>query len=158
MIELIQVESGQGIEQIRELFLEYARSLDFSLCFQSFDRELRELPGPYALPDGRLILRRFEGMPAACIALKKLEPGICEMKRLYVRPEFRGKKLGLKLAKHLVDEARGIGYASMRLDTIRGYMDNAIALYTSLGFKQIPPYYENPIPNAFYMEKNLATD
>src|SRR5437588_8718378 len=101
MVELIQVESRQCIEQIRELFLEYARSLGFSLCFQSFDRELRELPGPYALPDGRLMLCQFEGMPAGCIALKKLEAGICEIKRLYVRPAFRGHQLGLKLATQL---------------------------------------------------------
>src|SRR5438552_19216411 len=137
MIELIDVESGPCIEQIRELFLEYARSLDFSLCFQSFDRELRELPGPYAIPDGRLILCRFEGMPAGCIALKKLEPGICEMKRLYVRHEFRGHQLGLKLTTHLINEGRRAGYTRMRLDTIRETMQKAIELYQSVGFKEI---------------------
>src|SRR5207253_4859164 len=96
-LRMTQASSPAQIAQIRELFLEYARSLGFSLCFQSFDRELRELPGPYALPDGRLMLCQFEGMPAGCIALKKLEAGICEMKRLYVRPAFRGHQLGLKL-------------------------------------------------------------
>jgi len=155
MIELIDVESGPCIEQIRELFLEYARSLDFSLCFQSFDRELRELPGPYAIPDGRLILCRFEGMPAGCIALKKLEPGICEMKRLYVRPEFRGHQLGLKLATHLIREARRAGYHGMRLDTIPSAMHHAVKLYHSLGFSEIPPYYDNPLPQALYMELDL---
>ena len=147
--------SESGIEQIRELFLEYARSLDFSLCFQSFDRELSELPGPYASPDGRLILCRFEGIAAGCIALKKLEPGICEMKRLYVRPAFRGHQLGLKLATYLIGEARRAGYERMRLDTIPGAMGHAVDLYRSLGFSEIAPYYDNPVPQAVYMELGL---
>ena len=155
MIEFIQVESGPALDQIRALFLEYAKSLDFNLCFQNFDKELRELPGEYALPHGRLILCEFNGKPAGCIALKPLEPGICEMKRLYVRPESRGSQLGFKLATHLIDEARRAGYTSMRLDTIRGSMDKAIALYRSLGFKEIPPYYPNPIANALYLELAL---
>lgn len=155
MIEFIQVEPGPALDQIRALFLEYAKSLDFNLCFQNFDKELRELPGEYALPDGRLILCEFNGKPAGCIALKPLEPGICEMKRLYVRPESRGSQLGFKLATHLIDEARRAGYTSMRLDTIRGSMDKAIALYRSLGFKEIPPYYPNPIANALYLELAL---
>ena len=155
MIEFIQVESGPALDQIRALFLEYAKSLDFNLCFQNFDKELRELPGEYALPHGRLILCEFNGKPAGCIALKPLEPGICEMKRLYVRPESRGSQLGFKLATHLIDEARRAGYTSMRLDTIRGSMDKAIALYRSLGFKEIPPYYPNPIANAVYFELSL---
>ena len=155
-ILLIHVESGRAVEQIRELFLEYARSLDFSLCFQSFDRELRELPGPYAFPDGRLILSLLDGAPAGCIALKKLEPGICEMKRLYVRPEFRGHQLGLKLAARLIEEARRAGYAAMRLDTIPAAMEHAIKLYRSLGFREIPPYYDNPIPQALYLELDLT--
>jgi putative acetyltransferase len=156
MIELIHVESGPDIDQIRLLFQEYARSLDFSLCFQSFDRELRELPGPYGLPDGRLILCRFDHGPAGCIALKKLDPGICEMKRLYVRPEFRGHQLGLKLATHLIDEARQAGYVRMRLDTIPDAMPQAVNLYRLLGFKDIPPYYNNPLPRALYLELKLS--
>ncbi len=156
MIEFIQVEPGPALDQIRALFLEYAKSLDFNLCFQNFDKELRELPGEYALPHGRLILCEFNGKPAGCIALKPLEPGICEMKRLYVRPESRGSQLGFKLATHLIDEARRAGYTSMRLDTIRGSMDKAIALYRSLGFKEIPPYYPNPIANALYLELSLS--
>ncbi len=156
MIEFIQVEPGPALDQIRALFLEYAKSLDFNLCFQNFDKELRELPGEYALPHGRLILCGFNGKPAGCIALKPLEPGICEMKRLYVRPESRGSQLGFKLATHLIDEARRAGYTSMRLDTIRGSMDKAIALYRSLGFKEIPPYYPNPIANALFLELALT--
>jgi putative acetyltransferase len=157
MIDLIHVESGPRIDQIRALFLEYARSLDFSLCFQSFDRELRELPGLYGLPDGRLILCQFDGVPAGCIALKKLEPGVCEMKRLYVRPASRGHQLGFKLSTHLIKEARRAGYARMRLDTIPGTMRHAVSLYRSLGFREIPPYYENPLPQALFMELDLET-
>lgn len=156
VIELMHVESGPAIEEIRALFLDYARSLNFSLCFQNFDKELAELPGVYGLPHGRLVLCQVDGKPAGCIALKQIEPGVCEMKRLFVRPEFRGKQLGLRLAKHIIDEARITGYSFMRLDTIRGSMDNAIAMYESLGFKEIPPYYNSPIPDAVYMKLDLA--
>jgi len=137
------------------LFLEYARALDFNLCFQNFEQELEQLPGPYGSPRGRLVLCEVDSRFAACIALKPLESGVCELKRLFVRPEFRGRRLGKRLAEHVIREAREIGYTTMRLDTIRGTMDNAIALYESLGFKEIPPYYNNPIPNAFFMELTL---
>jgi GNAT superfamily N-acetyltransferase len=154
-VRLIQVESGPALDQIRSLFLEYAQSLDFDLCFQNFDAELRELPGRYRPPEGRLILCEVDGSAAGCIALKPLEPGVCEMKRLFVRPAFRGRQLGVLLAKHIINEARLIGYSAMRLDTIRGRMDNAIALYSSVGFREISPYYKNPVPNAFFMELSL---
>src|SRR6185503_2013559 len=121
-IQLRHIESGPELEDIRALFLEYAQSLDFELCFQSFDKELRDLPAEYAKPHGRLILCQFDGRPAGCIALKRIEPGICEMKRLYVRPEFRGKQIGVRLATHIIDEARRAGYEKMRLDTIAGLM------------------------------------
>ena len=154
-IKLTHVQSGPALEDIRALFLEYALGLNFNLCFQNFDRELEELPGPYGLPHGRLILCEVDGRPAGCIAVKPLGSGVCELKRLFVRPEFRRRKLGLKLTQHIIDEARSIGYTVMRLDTIRGTMDNAIALYESVGFREIPAYYHNPIPNAFYMELRL---
>ena len=154
-IRLTHVQSGPALEDIRALFLEYARGLNFNLCFQNFDRELEELPGPYGLPHGRLILCEVDRRPAGCIAVKRLGSGVCELKRLFVRPEFRRRKLGLKLTQHIIDEARSIGYTVMRLDTIRGTMDNAIALYESLGFREIPAYYQNPIPNASYMELRL---
>jgi putative acetyltransferase len=154
-ILLRHIESGPELEDIRALFLEYARSLDFELCFQSFDKELQELPAEYAKPHGRLILCQVDGKSAGCIALKRIEPEICEMKRLYVRPGFRGKQIGLKLANHIIDEARRAGYEKMRLDTIAGLMPHAIALYRSLGFVDIAPYYHNPIPNALYMELAL---
>ena len=154
-IRLTHVQSGPALEDIRALFLEYARGLNFNLCFQNFDRELEELPGPYGLPHGRLILCEVDGRPAGCIAVKPLGSGVCELKRLFVRSEFRRRKLGLNLTQHIIDEARSIGYTVMRLDTIRGTMDNAIALYESVGFREIPAYYHNPIPNAFYMELRL---
>jgi len=154
-IRLTHVQSGPALEDIRTLFLEYAGGLNFNLCFQNFDRELEELPGAYGLPHGRLILCEVDGRPAGCIAVKPLGSGVCELKRLFVRPEFRRRKLGLKLTQHIIEEARSIGYTVMRLDTIRGTMDNAIALYESVGFREIPAYYHNPIPNAFYMELQL---
>jgi GNAT superfamily N-acetyltransferase len=154
-VELIQVEYGPQLDDIRELFLEYARSLDFDLCFQNFDKEMRELPGEYAPPEGRLILCRVQEAAAGCIALKSLGDGICEMKRLFVRPAFRGKGLGITLGRRIVAEARHIGYRAMRLDTIAGKMELAIALYRSLGFHEIPPYYDNPIPNAAFFELDL---
>jgi putative acetyltransferase len=154
-IRFTHVQSGPALEDIRTLFREYARGLNFNLCFQNFDRELEELPGAYGLPHGRLILCEVDGKPAGCIAVKPLGAGVCELKRLFVRPEFRRRKLGLKLTQHIIEEARSIGYTVMRLDTIRGTMDNAIALYESVGFREIPAYYHNPIPNAFYMELHL---
>jgi len=157
MPHLTNVQSGPLLDVIRQLFLEYARGLDFNLCFQNFDKELAGLPGPYAMPRGRLVLCEVDDKAAGCIALKPLESGVCEMKRLFVRPEFRGRHLGTTLAQHIVNEARSIGYSVMRLDTIRGTMDNAIALYSSLGFREISAYYSNPVPNAYYMELDLQT-
>ena len=157
-VELVYVESGPQIEEIRALFVEYARSLDFNLYFQSFDKELDALPGRYAPPHGRLILCRVNGAAAGCIAVKPLRTdGLCEMKRLFVRPEFRGKGIGLKLAARIIEDAKRIGYRAMRLDTITGHMNAAIAMYRSLGFKEIPPYYDNPVPNAAFFELTLTT-
>jgi GNAT superfamily N-acetyltransferase len=152
---LSQAVSPAQIAQIRELFLEYAQSLSFSLCFQSFDKELAELPGDYAPPDGCLLLAEFENTPAGCVALHKLELGICEMKRLYLRPQFRGKGLGRTLAEAVIAEARKIGYERMRLDTVEPMMKDAVALYRLLGFREILPYRENPIAGAMYMELEL---
>lgn len=154
-IRTTHIQSGPGLDEIRAMFLEYASSLGFKLCFQNFDKELADLPGTYGLPKGRLLLCEIGGTPAGCVALKPLEDKVCEMKRLFVRPEFRGRKLGEYLARHIIEEARAIGYTAMRLDTIRGTMDQAIHLYQFLGFKEILPYYENPIPNALYMQLEL---
>ena len=150
-----QAESPQQIAAIRQLFLEYAQSLGFSLCFQSFDQELANLPGDYAPPDGRLFLVTSTGHPAGCGALHKLAADICEMKRLYVRPEFRGKNLGRELAERIIAEAREVGYTKLRLDTVEPRMKAAVALYRQLGFREIPPYRDNPIAGALYMELQL---
>lgn len=151
----LQAESPVQIAQARELFLEYAKSLGFSLCFQNFDKELANLPGDYAPPDGRLLLAFYEGELAGCVALHKLESGVCEMKRLYLRPQFRGKRLGRILADRIIAEARQIGYKRMRLDTVEPVMKDAVAMYRKIGFREIAPYCANPIPGALYMELAL---
>src|ERR1700758_208205 len=155
-VEILQAESDSQIASIRELFLEYAQSLGFSLCFQSFDQELAGLPGDYAPPDGRLLVMEYEGEVAGCVALHKLEPGICEMKRLYLRPAFRGKGLGRRLAETILNEARSIGYQSVRLDTVERMMRDAVGLYRALGFREIAPYRANPMEGTLYMELVLS--
>jgi GNAT superfamily N-acetyltransferase len=150
-----QAESPSQIAQVRELFLEYAQSLGFSLCFQGFDQELAELPGDYAPPDGRLLLAEYEGQVAGCVALHKLEAGVGEMKRLYLRGAFRGKGWGRVLAERILDEARRTGYSKLRLDTVEPVMKDAVAMYRRLGFREIGPYRENPIAGALYMEMEL---
>lgn len=151
----VQAESPAQIAQGRELFLEYAQSLGFSLCFQNFDKELAELPGGYAPPAGRLLLAAYEGQLAGCIALHKLEPGVCEMKRLYLRPQFRGKGLGRILVERIIAEARQAGYSRMRLDTVEPVMKDAVAMYRRFGFREIAPYCTNPMAGALYMELEL---
>jgi GNAT superfamily N-acetyltransferase len=150
-----QAESPGQIAQARELFLEYAQSLGFSLCFQNFDKELAGLPGDYAPPDGRLLLAEFEGQVAGCVALHRLEEGICEMKRLYLRSQFRGKGLGRAIADRIIAEARTIGYQRMRLDTVEPVMKDAVAMYRRIGFREIAPHCKNPIAGALYMELQL---
>lgn len=152
---LTQVESPHQIEQARELFLEYAKSLGFSLCFQNFDKELAYLPGDYAPPEGRLLLAEHQSELAGCVALHKLTDGICEMKRLYLRPQFRGKGLGRILADRIISEARQIGYQRMRLDTVEPVMKDAVGMYRKLGFREIDPYRANPMPGTLYMELEL---
>ena len=150
-MDVIEAHSESYVDDVRAIFKEYADWLGFDLCFQDFDRELAELPGDYAPPSGRLFLAMSEGKIAGCVALRQLSPGICEMKRLYVREAFRGKGLGRTLATAVIDEARKIGYKRMRLDTLPS-MAAAIRLYESLGFVEIEPYRENPIEGARFME------
>jgi len=138
--------------------VEYAESLGFSLCFQNFDQELKGLPGAYAPPDGRLLLAVENDQLAGCIALRKLGDKVCEMKRLFVRPACRATGLGRFLAESIIDEARQLGYTHMRLDTVPGKMDKAIALYQSIGFVEIEPYCQNPVEGAKFMELKLANN
>src|SRR3954469_21274118 len=148
---------AEEIPAVRALFLEYGASLGFSLCFQSFDQELAGLPGDYAPPSGRLLLAEVEGKRAGCVALPALgnSEGACEMKRLYVRPAFRGQHLGRRLVEEAIRAARGIGYKKMRLDTVEPVMGHAVALYRELGFREIAPYRENPMAGTLYMELKL---
>jgi putative acetyltransferase len=152
---IAQAQSLRQIELVHELFLEYAQSLSFSLCFQGFDQELAGLPGNYALPEGRLLLAEFGTDSAGCVALHKLDSTACEMKRLYVRPKFRGKGIGRALVETIVTEARSIGYQRMRLDTVEPMMKDAVGLYRHLGFQDIAAYRSNPIAGALYMELPL---
>jgi ribosomal protein S18 acetylase RimI-like enzyme len=159
MIATLHIEQAESPEQIalaRTLFEEYGASLGFSLCFQNFDKELAGLPGDYAPPEGRLLIAYLDSEPAGCVALHEFEPGISEMKRLYVRPAFRGQRVGLKLANAVIAAAREIGYERMRLDTVPTSMADAVKMYWRLGFKEIAPYRVNPQPGTLYMELDLS--
>ena len=156
MLEIFQAETVEHISVARELMLEYAASLGFDLCFQGFDEEMSSLPGKYAPPAGRLFLALWEGKIAGVIALRALdEAGLCEMKRLFVRKEFRSHGIGRVLAERLIREAAEIGYTRMRLDTVPGRMDRAIAMYRELGFQETVPYYNSPVEQTLYMELAL---
>ena len=158
-IELRRAESAAELAQAATIFREYAASLDVDLCFQNFEAEVASLPGEYAAPAGHLLLAYVDGELAGCAALRALSDAdyanACEMKRLYVRPAFRRFGLGRALAQALLDEARGVGYSAMLLDTL-DEMESARELYASLGFEEIPPYYFNPIPGAHYLKADLT--
>lgn len=147
-------ESGKSLDTIRELFREYEQYIGIDLCFQDFENELKSLPGAYARPQGRLYLIESGGEIAGCAALRKFDDHACEMKRLYVREKFRGRGLGRQAAELIVAEARKIGYERMMLDTLHT-MTEAITLYESLGFKNVPEYRNNPIAGAVFMEMKL---
>jgi ribosomal protein S18 acetylase RimI-like enzyme len=154
-VVLAPVVSAEDIRCARALFEEYAASLGFSLDFQGFGDELATLPGAYAPPSGRLLLATVDGALAGCVALRRIGDRVCEMKRLFVRPAHHGLGLGRRLATAIVEEARGAGYAAMRLDTMPS-MKAALALYASLGFRDIAPYTHNPLEGARFLE--LALD
>ncbi|MEY4749445.1 MAG: hypothetical protein RIQ60_1659 [Pseudomonadota bacterium] len=155
---LVVPRDAASMEATRAIFREYAASLTIDLCFQGFDDELADLPGPYAEPTGVLLLALVDGEVAGCGALRPLPdvdyPNACEMKRLYVRRAFRRFGLGRLIAQALMDRARAAGYSSMLLDTL-DEMESARELYASLGFFEVPPYYFNPIPGAHYLCVNL---
>jgi GNAT superfamily N-acetyltransferase len=131
--------------------VEYADFLGVDLCFQRFQQEVDGLPGDYASPDGQLLLAIDDDRAVGCVAIRKLGEGVCEMKRLFVQPGYRGKGLGRQLAEAIIAEARRIGYGKMRLDTLAS-LKEAVGLYRSLGFIEIPPYRCNPLPNVVFME------
>ena len=143
------------METARKLFEEYRTALNISLCFQGFEQEVAGLPGKYAPPAGRLLLATEGDEVAGCIALRPLTGAACEMKRLYVRPQFRGGGLGRKLVAAILEAARENGYHYVRLDTLPDKMAQAIELYRSIGFREIPPYYDNPVAGALFMELRL---
>jgi GNAT superfamily N-acetyltransferase len=155
-LRITQATTSADVAQARTLFKEYEASLGISLCFQNFEQELNNLPGDYAPPTGRLLLVREFDQLVGCVALRRLGPDVCEMKRLFVRPAYRNKGLGRVLVEAIIEEARNIGYAHMRLDTLPGRMDRAIELYRSIGFVEIPPYTHNPVDNATFMQLDLA--
>lgn len=148
---VVRAVEPDDLATARELFVEYGESLGFSLCFQGFDEELATLPGKYAAPGGVILLAKEREGPAGCVALRPGEqPGACEMKRLFVRDAFRGRRLGRALAEGVIAEARALGYRRMVLDTL-DTMTAALSLYGSLGFREVPPYIFNPLPNAVYL-------
>ena len=155
MIEISGAAFPQDLPAVRTLFREYAESLGFDLAFQDFALEVEGLPGAYAPPSGALLLARVGGNLAGCVALRPFDSAaVCEMKRLYLRPEHRGTGAGRRLVESIVEAARERGYERMRLDTVPG-MEAAIALYRSLGFRPIAPYRVNPIAGALYLELAL---
>lgn len=155
MVTITQALSKAEIESARTIFREYEAWLGLDLCFQGFEEELAGLPGKYRQPEGRLFLAYSDGRLAGCAALRLLEPGICEMKRLFVRDGFRGEGIGNLLIERLIADARDIGYSKMRLDTYPAKMGKAVSLYESHGFSAIAPYYENPHDDVLFMELQL---
>src|SRR3954471_8854199 len=154
-VQIRDAISPAEIAEVRALFVEYSQSLEVDLCFQNFNAELASLPGAYAPPSGCLLYCTIDDRVAGCIALRKIDDSTCEMKRLYIRPEFRGHGLGQVLVTEILDRARKLGYRTMRLDTLPGMMDSAIRLYREFGFYEIAPYYDNPNRGTLYMQINL---
>lgn len=157
-IELFKPLSSQELVETAEIFKEYAIGLGVDLCFQDFDAELAQLPGDYSTPRGALLLAKVDGKLAGCCALRPLDTSdyanASEMKRLYVRSEYRGLGLGRQLAEAILDEAKMAGYACVLLDTL-DEMEIARAMYDDLGFVEIPPYYHNPLAGAHYLKADL---
>lgn len=156
-IRIVRAQTPAQIDEVRRLFREYERFLDVDLCFQSFEEELAGLPGKYGRPDGVLLMAMDGRQAAGCVALRKIEDGICEMKRLYLRPQYRGRGLGRLLAERIVSEAAALGYGIMRLDTL-DKLKEGMGLYGAMGFRRREPYYGNPLPGVVYWELDLGSD
>ncbi|MFL6438023.1 MAG: GNAT family N-acetyltransferase [Terriglobales bacterium] len=167
-VSIVAADNPARLEAVRTLFKEYAASLSFNLCFQSFEEELALLPGEYAPPCGTLLLGLVAGQTAGCVALHRIDNRravtradrsacghVCEMKRLFVRPAIRGSGVGRELVNGVLNSAVAIGYGRMRLDTVPSEMGTAVQLYRKLGFIEIPAYRVNPVPGAAYMELDL---
>jgi putative acetyltransferase len=154
LLTIRDAHEGEALAAVRQLFEEYAASLDVSLCFQGFDEELSSLPGTYAPPRGRLLLASRGNEGAGCVALRPLERDTCEMKRLYVRPAYRTGGVGRLLAERVIHEAATVGYRRMRLDTLPT-METALQLYRRVGFREIAPYTANPVKGAMFLELQL---
>jgi ribosomal protein S18 acetylase RimI-like enzyme len=154
--EVVEGSTPRHYAMAEALFREYAAGLGVDLCFQNFESELQQLPVMYGRPTGCLLLAMSGNRPVGCGALRRWADGVCEMKRLYVREEARKLRLGRLIAERLTARAADLGYRAMRLDTLAG-MVAARGLYRSLGFREIAPYYDNPLPDAVYMELTLRS-
>lgn len=155
MYEILPAEGADLLNEVRRLFLEYEKWLNVDLCFQGFEKEVNSLPGKYAAPEGRLYIVKMDNKYIGCIALRKIEDGVCEMKRLYLNENARGKGIGNKLIELVIQDAKEIGYKTMRLDTIKEKMPKAVSLYEAHGFLETKPYYHNPNPHTLFMELEL---
>jgi GNAT superfamily N-acetyltransferase len=152
--DIAEALDAEAVAACRELFVEYQQRLGVSLCFQGFDRELAELPAAYARPRGRLLLARIAGEAAGCVALRAIDARDAEMKRLFVRPAYRGMGIGRTLAECAIDEARGLGYATLKLDTLP-QMREAHGLYGALGFVETAPYNDHPVEGTRFLALDL---
>jgi ribosomal protein S18 acetylase RimI-like enzyme len=154
-MEISRANNSKYIDYIKALFLQYAEALNVDLSFQNFEDELKVLPGKYSEPEGALLIALEDNEPIGCIALRKIDDETCEMKRLFVKPEYRNMRLGKRLVEEIIKEGKQIGYKSMKLDTLKS-MESAVKLYKYFGFKETEPYIYNPIKDAIYMELKLV--
>lgn len=154
-MDIVRVTGGPRLAIIRRLFREYQQDLGVDLCFQSFEEELAGLPGRYGPPGGAILLAHHRCHAAGCVALRDLGKGVCEMKRMFVRPRFRGLGLGRALAEAIVSEGRRLGYRTMKLDTVPK-LQTALSIYRDLGFRKTAPYCHNPLQGAIYLAKRLS--
>lgn len=153
-MEIRPLQREEELQEVRQLFRDYVAALGVDLCFQHFEEELADLPGKYGPPGGALLLGLDGKRALGVVALRGLADGVCEMKRLFVRPEARGTGLGRRLAQEIISVARALGYTLMRLDTL-DTLSSAMRLYEALGFHRIAPYYDNPLAGVVYWELRL---